>query len=67
MTASASNPICNLPITATYNGVSVSVTITDRCAGCAGAYDLDFSPAAFSVLADESVGRIHGVSWVIDQ
>ncbi|KIK65842.1 hypothetical protein GYMLUDRAFT_257803 [Collybiopsis luxurians FD-317 M1] len=57
------NPICNKKVTAHYQGKSVTVTITDRCAGCAGAADLDFSPAAFNKLADPSVGRIHGVTW----
>jgi hypothetical protein len=37
-------------------GNSVTVTVVDRCEGCAE-YDLDFSPAAFDVLASESVGR----------
>lgn len=57
------NPICNRRISATYNGVTVTAAITDRCAGCAGAADLDFSPAVFDLLADEAVGRIHGVTW----
>ncbi|KAJ4468496.1 barwin-like endoglucanase [Lentinula lateritia] len=57
------NPICNKKVQATYQGKSVTVTITDRCAGCAGEFDLDFSPAAFDQLADESVGRIHGMTW----
>jgi hypothetical protein len=58
------NPICNKQVTATYQGKSVTVSITDRCAGCAGAADLDFSPSAFSVLAPESVGRLEGLTWV---
>ncbi|KAJ4485251.1 barwin-like endoglucanase [Lentinula aciculospora] len=57
------NPICNKKVIANYQGKSVTVTITDRCAGCAGEFDLDFSPAAFDRLADESVGRIHGMTW----
>ncbi|KAF5385560.1 hypothetical protein D9757_006736 [Collybiopsis confluens] len=57
------NPICNKKVTASYQGKSVTVAITDRCAGCAGAADLDFSPAAFNQLADPAVGRIHGVTW----
>ncbi|KIK65889.1 hypothetical protein GYMLUDRAFT_951322 [Collybiopsis luxurians FD-317 M1] len=60
------NPICNKKITANFQGKSVTVAITDRCAGCAGAADLDFSPAAFNQLADPSVGRIHGVTWDFD-
>jgi hypothetical protein len=45
------------------NGKSTTVTAVDRCGGCEGAYDLDFSKAAFDDLADESVGRIHGIKW----
>ncbi|KAH9922488.1 plant expansin [Fomitopsis serialis] len=57
------NPVCNKQITASYNGKSVKVTVTDRCTGCATT-DLDFSPSAFQQLADLSVGRLHGMTWV---
>ncbi|KAF5385546.1 hypothetical protein D9757_006762 [Collybiopsis confluens] len=57
------NPICGKKIIANFGGKSVTVAITDRCAGCAGAADLDFTPTAFGLLADLSVGRIHGVTW----
>ncbi|KIK93652.1 hypothetical protein PAXRUDRAFT_828753 [Paxillus rubicundulus Ve08.2h10] len=56
------NPVCNQKVTATYQGKSVQVTITDRCTGCA-LTDLDFSPAAFDGLADPSLGRI-AISWI---
>ncbi|OCH95800.1 hypothetical protein OBBRIDRAFT_720074 [Obba rivulosa] len=56
------NPVCNKKIQAHYQGNSVTVTVTDRCTGCAVS-DLDFSPAAFSQLADESIGRIFGMTW----
>lgn len=56
------NPVCNKQVTANYQGKSVTVTITDRCTGCA-ITDLDFSPSAFSQLADQSVGRISGMDW----
>jgi len=59
------NPICGKKVTATYQGKSVQVTITDRCVGCAPA-DLDFAPAAFSVIADQAIGRIFGMTWVWD-
>lgn len=59
------NALCNKKATATYQGKSVTVTITDRCTGCAE-FDLDFSPSAFSQLADQSVGRIHGMTWHFD-
>jgi len=58
-----SNPVCGKKITASYGGKSVTVTVEDRCTGCAET-DLDFSPAAFTELAAESVGRIHGMTWV---
>ncbi|CAE7070504.1 unnamed protein product [Rhizoctonia solani] len=57
------NPICNKKIKATYQGKSVTVTVVDRCVGCA-LRDLDFSPSAFDQLADQSLGRLSGVSWV---
>ncbi|KAI0094743.1 RlpA-like double-psi beta-barrel-protein domain-containing protein-containing protein [Irpex rosettiformis] len=59
------NALCNKKATATYKGKSVTVTITDRCTGCAE-YDLDFSPSAFSQLADQSIGRIYGMTWQFD-
>ncbi|KIK68117.1 hypothetical protein GYMLUDRAFT_36947 [Collybiopsis luxurians FD-317 M1] len=57
------NPICGKSVKATYGTKSVTVQIVDRCAGCAGEYDLDFSESAFALLADPAVGRIHGVTW----
>ncbi|KAI0080105.1 barwin-like endoglucanase, partial [Panus rudis PR-1116 ss-1] len=56
------NPICGKKVRATWEGKSVDVVITDRCGGCApGA--LDFSPAAFAVLASSDVGRLKGMTW----
>jgi len=57
-----SNPICNKKIKATYKGKSVTVTVTDRCVGCAK-NDLDFAPSAFDQLADEALGRLTGMTW----
>jgi expansin (peptidoglycan-binding protein) len=57
------NPMCGKKVIATYKGKSVTVTLTDRCGGCA-LTDLDFSPSAFNQLADFSVGRISGMTWV---
>jgi len=56
------NPICNRKIKASYQGKSVTVTVTDRCTACAYT-DLDFSPSAFDILADESLGRLSGMTW----
>lgn len=56
------NPVCNKKLKATYQGKSVTVTVTDRCVGCA-MYDLDFAPSAFDQLADEALGRLKGMTW----
>ncbi|EIW76616.1 plant expansin, partial [Coniophora puteana RWD-64-598 SS2] len=56
------NPVCGKKIQATYQGKSVTVTVTDRCTGCT-LTDLDFSQGAFDKLAAESAGRLHGVTW----
>ncbi|KAK9448178.1 RlpA-like double-psi beta-barrel-protein domain-containing protein-containing protein [Limtongia smithiae] len=61
---SNTNPYCNKKITAYRDGKSVSVTVVDTCEGCAE-YDLDFSPAAFDVLGEESEGRIP-ITWSWD-
>lgn len=55
------NTLCGKKINAFYNGKTVQVTVTDRCEACAYA-DLDFSPSAFSQLADQSLGRIK-ITW----
>ncbi|KAJ7088417.1 RlpA-like double-psi beta-barrel-protein domain-containing protein-containing protein [Mycena belliarum] len=57
------NPICGKKLKATYGQKSVTVTVEDRCAGCPGAADLDFTEAGFRKLAALGVGRIHGVKW----
>ncbi|KAK0227000.1 plant expansin [Armillaria nabsnona] len=57
------NPLCGKKLVATYGGKSVTVMVTDRCEGCAGMYDLDFTPNAFSQLASTSLGRLTGVDW----
>ncbi|KAJ7622885.1 barwin-like endoglucanase [Mycena rosella] len=57
------NPICGKTLKATFGGKSVTVTVEDRCAGCPGAADLDFTEAGFKKLANLDIGRIHGVKW----
>ncbi|KIP02690.1 hypothetical protein PHLGIDRAFT_284161 [Phlebiopsis gigantea 11061_1 CR5-6] len=59
------NPVCGRTVTAAYQGHTVTATVLDRCVGC-DTYDLDFSPAAFSQLAPQSVGRLLGVEWVFN-
>ncbi|KAJ7115246.1 RlpA-like double-psi beta-barrel-protein domain-containing protein-containing protein [Mycena epipterygia] len=57
------NPICGKQLKATYGEKSVTVTVEDRCAGCPGGADLDFTEAGFGKLAETTAGRIHGVKW----
>lgn len=49
-TGDATNPWCGATITVTANGKTVSAKVVDRCAGCAGEYDVDGSPAFYSAL-----------------
>jgi hypothetical protein len=56
------NPVCGQKIKANYQGNSVTATVVDRCTGCKMT-DLDFSPSAFSQLADQSLGRLSGMTW----
>ncbi|EJD40629.1 hypothetical protein AURDEDRAFT_69810 [Auricularia subglabra TFB-10046 SS5] len=61
------NPICGRTATANYNGRSITFTIEDRCAGCNGFGDLDFTPAAFTALVGSTdPGRVHGVTWSLN-
>lgn len=55
------NTLCGRKIRAYFQGKYVDVTAVDRCEGCKP-YDLDFSPAAFTQLADQLVGRIK-ITW----
>ncbi|KAJ7676923.1 RlpA-like double-psi beta-barrel-protein domain-containing protein-containing protein, partial [Mycena polygramma] len=57
------NPICGKKMRVTYGQKSVVVAVEDRCAGCAGAADLDFTETGFAKLASPNQGRIHGVKW----
>jgi hypothetical protein len=59
------NPICGRRVTVHYQGHTINVAITDRCEACQ-VTDLDFSPTAFSQLADFGAGRISGMTWTWD-
>jgi len=59
------NPICGKTVTVNYQGKTVVVQVVDKCPSC-GANDIDLSPAAFSVLADESVGVIQA-TWTLQE
>lgn len=56
------NPICGHKIKATYQGKSITVSVSDRCEGCAWG-DLDFTPSSFQQLAPLSKGRLDGLTW----
>lgn len=56
------NGLCGRKVSVEYQGKTITVTLTDRCTGCAYSA-LDFSPAAFDALADPAVGRIHDLTW----
>ncbi|SAM63422.1 uncharacterized protein UBRO_03722 [Ustilago bromivora] len=56
------NPACGHKIAATYGGKTITVSVADRCVGCAWG-DLDFTSTGFSQLADMSQGRLDGLSW----
>ncbi|EJD39735.1 hypothetical protein AURDEDRAFT_70891 [Auricularia subglabra TFB-10046 SS5] len=61
------NPICGGWATAFHNGRSIRFQVQDRCGGCAGFGDLDFSHSAFVALFGSlDAGRVHGVRWVLD-
>ena len=65
------NPYCGKKIHATRlqegetQNSTIDVTVVDRCVGC-GVYDLDFSPTAFSMLANETLGRVDVSWWFLD-
>jgi len=56
------NPICNKKVQVSFGGKSIVVSLVDRCTACAPT-DLDLSPAAFSQLASQSLGRVSGMKW----
>ncbi|KAF9069119.1 RlpA-like double-psi beta-barrel-protein domain-containing protein-containing protein [Rhodocollybia butyracea] len=57
------NPVCGRQINVHYQGVSTTVTVTDRCTGCSET-SLDFTPGVFDLLTnnDEALGRIQ-ITW----
>ncbi|KAJ7788566.1 hypothetical protein B0H14DRAFT_3504039 [Mycena olivaceomarginata] len=54
------NPICGKALWATYGRNSVVVRVEDRCAGCVGAADLDFTETGFAKLASTKNGDYMG-------
>lgn len=59
------NPMCGRSVTVNFQGRSIKVRLTDRCAACA-VTDLDFTPTAFKDLAPNGDGRIRGITWTWD-
>ncbi|KAI0728973.1 expansin family protein [Fomitopsis betulina] len=56
------NPVCFQQLTITYEGKSVTVTVTDRCSTCSLS-DLAVTPGAFEQLADLSAGQLDDATW----
>lgn len=64
-TGDATNPWCKATIAITANGKTVNAPVVDRCAGCAGADDVDASPALYSALGlDASAPGRSKATWV---
>jgi len=60
------NPLCGRKATANLPGIgTVNFTIADECMGCDIETSLDFSMAAFDLIAPglRSKGRLHGMRW----
>jgi hypothetical protein len=62
---SNTNPLCGKSVSITFNGVTETATIVDRCTGCAD-NSLDMTPGLFQKFASLDVGRIHGIDWHFD-
>lgn len=56
--------VCGKTASITYNGKTVTATITDRCEACKDG-DIDVTPTVFQELAPISAGRVPGVSWAL--
>lgn len=57
------NPICGKKLSVSYGSTTITVQVLDKCMGCEDVFALDFSPSAFSAIANQSQGRIQGVTW----
>ncbi|GIJ84986.1 hypothetical protein Asppvi_003841 [Aspergillus pseudoviridinutans] len=56
---------CGKTVTVTYNGITKTGTVVDKCMGC-GNTSVDLSRHFFAQLADIGAGRLQGVSWYIN-
>ncbi|KAJ7111246.1 hypothetical protein C8R44DRAFT_799200 [Mycena epipterygia] len=43
--------------------VNITATVADICGGCNISTSVDVTPVLFSQVADQSVGRLHNISW----
>jgi len=59
------NPWCGKMITITYNGVSHTAKIVDKCPGCSGA-SLDLSSTLFAKFAPLGDGRLYDATWSVN-
>jgi len=59
------NTLCGKKLTIQYDGKSTTATVTDKCPGCKGEFDLDLSPAVFDKLGDEAKGVLP-LTWAFD-
>lgn len=54
--------VCGKTASITYNGKTVTATVTDRCEACKDG-DIDVTTTVFQDLAPLSAGRVPGVTW----
>ncbi|GFG16975.1 allergen Asp F7-like, putative [Aspergillus lentulus] len=59
------NADCGKTVTVTYNGVTKTGTVVDKCMGCDNT-SVDLSRHFFGQLADMGAGRLYGASWYIN-
>ncbi|KAJ5812301.1 Allergen Asp f 7 [Penicillium riverlandense] len=56
---------CGKTVTITYNGVTASGTVVDKCMGCDDT-SIDLSRALFEKFSDLGAGRLSGATWSIE-
>ena len=62
-TANPNNdPVCNYDVEVTYNGVTVTVPVRDKCPSCDSTH-LDLSKPAFERFAPTGQGVVNGITW----
>jgi hypothetical protein len=62
------NPLCGKTITITYNGVTQTARIVDTCPPGECTYgSIDVNEACFQAVAPAGDGRVHGVSWYLNE